>query len=65
MTYNRKINDPAMSGKREMHYTAVVTPQSYQGVGWALARAYPAAGETIPPEFMTLLRKLDGDARDR
>ncbi|WP_221231077.1 hypothetical protein [Sphingobium subterraneum] len=51
--------DQRPSGREERHYRAVPAPASYEGVGWALARAYPAAGDTLPKDMLDLLGELD------
>ncbi len=49
----------AAGNKRDLHYRAVAAPQAYQGIGWALTRAYPTAGRALPEEMVAMLEKLD------
>lgn len=50
---------PAPAGGRYQRYQTVDAPQAYQGIGWALCRAYPTAGQSLPSDMLSLLEILD------
>jgi len=52
---------PAMAPApvRPSRFNVVERPPQHQGVGWALASAFPCGDEALPADMLALLDKLD------